>query len=456
MSKSIIKNKNLVLFLIGSFGLGLSQAFMMLFLNFYLKSIGLDEAWQGFINAMPAFTAAFVSLPAVLIARKITEANTIKIGTFLTILGTVGIIISQGPLTAVISAFLMGIGNALNMVSNAPFIASQTTKEERVQLFTTNMALITGAGFIGNMLGGRIPEIYGRINSLDPKSVAPLRAALITAVILQSIGFFAILFLKQEKSVSEGVSKIVVEDKSAMFRLVVPNVLVGIGAGFTIPFINIFIESKFHVSYSSLGQLFGWTSLATAVTVLIQPYLVRKFGQINTILIVQLLSLPFLIILGFAPYLWLVVIAMFTRGALMNAGSPVYTALAMDRLSPNDRPMFSALNLIGWNGSWAVAASVSGFIRRGFGQDNILFAFNILFILTLLAYSISIYLLYIWIYKPIKKKRSMESNIIKNESLQNKMVEKKRIEEASEVLEVVIDNTEEGVKNLDNPVEVNR
>ena len=42
--------------------------------------------------------------------------------------------------------------------------------------------------------------------------------------------------------------------------------VVGLGAGATIPFLNVYIEGKFDVNYASLGNLFAWTSLATAAT----------------------------------------------------------------------------------------------------------------------------------------------------------------------------------------------
>mgnify|MGYP002653909397 CR=1 FL=1 len=48
-----------------------------------------------------------------------------------------------------------------------------------------------------------------------------------------------------------------------------PNILVGLGAGATIPFLNVFIEWKFNIDYASLGSLFAWTSLATAATALL-------------------------------------------------------------------------------------------------------------------------------------------------------------------------------------------
>ena len=59
-----------------------------------------------------------------------------------------------------------------------------------------------------------------------------------------------------------------------MARLVLPNILVGLGAGATIPFLNVFVEGKFNIDYASLGSLFAWTSLATAATALLLLVLV--------------------------------------------------------------------------------------------------------------------------------------------------------------------------------------
>ena len=99
--------------------------------------------------------------------------------------------------------------------------------------------------------------------------------------------------------------------------------LVGLGAGATIPYLNLFIEGKFHISYASLGSIFAWTSLATAVTVLIQPALVKWLGQLRAVLVVQMSSLPFLAMLGFSPFIcnlrslisiWIAVDALNTKG----------------------------------------------------------------------------------------------------------------------------------------------
>lgn len=148
-----------------------------------------------------------------------------------------------------------------------------------------------------------------------------------------------------------------------MIRLVAPNVLVGLGAGATIPFLNAFIEGKFGVDYAGLGTLFAWMSLATAATALLQPLLVRRLGQLTAVLVVQAASLPFLAVLGYAPQFWMVSAALLTRGALMNAAGPVYTAYAMSALPEEDRPMSSGVNLIAWDAGWAVSSLMSRVVR---------------------------------------------------------------------------------------------
>lgn len=369
---------------------------MMLFLNFYLGALGLGTQWQGILNALPAVTLALLSLPAVALARRISNAHTLKIGAALGMLGTLLLTLAHGPFLIVLGALVQGAGAALSVVSGSPFMANNSDEKNRVTLFSLQSALMTGAGFVGNMLGGRIPELYAAANGVPVHGVEALRVALLVATGLQLLGLVPVLLLRPSgKTKPEGRS-FAVKDKRAMARLVLPNVLVGLGAGATIPFLNVFIEGKFHTDYASLGNLFAWTSLATAATALLQPLLVRKLGQIQAVLLVQASSLPFLALLGFAPALWMVTAAMFTRGALMNAAGPVYGAYAMSTLPQEDRQMYSAVNTIAWDLGWAISSVLSGVVRGWLPFST---AFNVLFGWTLLMYTGSIAAIYLGLYR---------------------------------------------------------
>nr|WP_232337395.1 MFS transporter [Deinococcus arboris] len=389
------------MFLASVFVFGLSQAFTALFLNFYLRALGLGAEWQGVMNALPALTLAALSLPAVALARRISNAHTLKVGAALSLLGTVLLALAQGPLLVVLGALVQGAGAALSVVSGSPFMADNSTERSRVTLFSVQSALMTGAGFLGNLLGGQVPSLYAAWTGSEPDGLGALRAALLVAAGLLALGLIPVLGLRASgHTVREGRS-FRVRDRATMARLVLPNVLVGLGAGATIPFLNIFIEGKFRISYSDLGTLFAWTSLATAATALLQPLLVKRLGQLQAVLLVQASSLPFLAMLGFAPSLWLVTAALFTRGALMNAAGPVYSAYAMSALPEEDRPMYSAVNVIAWDAGWAVSSVLSGVVRGllPFGA-----AFHVLFAWTLLMYASSVLAIYLGLYRRARMK----------------------------------------------------
>lgn len=394
------------LFLSGMVAFGLSQAFMALFLNFYLRALGLGPQWQGVMNALPALTLALLSLPAVALARRISNAHTLKVGAALGLAGTLLMALAHGPLLIVVGALVQGAGSALSIVSGSPFMANNSDENSRVTLFSLQSALMTGAGFLGNLLGGRVPEFYAASTDTPVDGLGALRTALLVAVFLQLLGLLPMLALKPSGKAAPGGRSFAVRNRGMMARLVAPNILVGLGAGATIPFLNIFIEGKFQVSYASLGNLFAWTSLATAATVLVQPLLVKKMGQLSAVLLVQASSLPFLALLGFAPQLWMVTLALFTRGALMNAAGPVYGAYAMTALPEEDRPMYSAVNTIAWDVGWGVSSLLSGVVRAGLPFTA---AFNVLFAWTLLMYAGSVAAIYLGLFRPEQLRRSLLS-----------------------------------------------
>lgn len=389
------------LFLAASFSFGLGQAFTMLFLNFYLRALGLDASLQGLINAMPAFISALMSIPAVLVTRRFGEVKTLKLGIGLGFVGIGMLAIANGAPLALAGSLVQGIGSALMMVASSPFMAAETSEENRVPLFSLQMALSTGAGFLGNILGGQVPSLYARYASVSSDSLPAIRAAIIVAVIFQLGGMIPAFMISSSNRKApvpyKRMEAFRIEDKKLMGKLILPNILVGLGAGATIPYLNLFIEAKFSINYSQLGSLFGWTSLATAATVLIQPRLVRRMGQIRAVVAVQTASLPFLFLLGFSPAFSLVVLSLFTRGALMNAAGPVFSAFAMSQLPDGDRPMFAALNSMSWNIGWAVAATLSGVFRSFFGPAGLLDAFRWLFVWTILMYALSMLMTYLFL-----------------------------------------------------------
>jgi predicted MFS family arabinose efflux permease len=179
----------------------------------------------------------------------------------------------------------------------------------------------------------------------------------------------------------------VVSRPDVVVRLLLPAFLISLGAGQTIPFLNLFISNKFGVDFASVGAFFAFGALGTMLATLAQPLLAAKYGKIQSVLLVQIGSIPFLLILGFAPFFWLVAVSFVVRNALMNMGNPVYQAFAQEQIPSGEQATYSSLASIAWSLGWASGSTFSGWWRGrvGFqaGFDNAFALMTVLYVLAI-------------------------------------------------------------------------
>jgi MFS family permease len=231
------------------------------------------------------------------------------------------------------------------------------------------------AGFVGNLSGGYLALRLG-----GPRGVIYLAAVMF---LLSTISLFDLSVETEWKA-----RQFQLDNRILWRKLLSLHLLVALGAGLIMPFLNLYLADKFELSFNEVGLLFAISSLATAAAMLLEPALVKRFGKVGTIAISQLLALPFIVILAYVPYLPLVTVALFLRTALINGAYPVYISLAMELLSPEERTAFMLGVQSIWNIGWALSAALSGQLQAAFGLPS----FGLLFLGMLLCYGLSTYL----------------------------------------------------------------
>jgi hypothetical protein len=85
--------------------------------------------------------------------------------------------------------------------------------------------------------------------------------------------------------------------------------------------------------------------------------------------VVQAASIPFLVVLGWSPVLWTVIVALAVRNSLMNAGNPIFNAFAMDRVSAAERATLSAAMSLLWSLGWVLAGPYYSVLQATLGFD---------------------------------------------------------------------------------------
>lgn len=362
--------RNVWLFLAGALLIGLLHSFMWLLLNLYFKEIGFGEGLIGQVLSMFALGGTLAAIPvAWLIARY--RLKPLLVGTALLTCGFFLILCNlQIYALILISAFVVGVLMTVLRIASGPFFMRNSTEQERTLLFSLLFSNFIIAGMVGSIGGGAMQEF---VQELTGSSIKGYQYTLSFAALVSALAVIPFLMIKAKPPHPEEVKKTFSlasfrRKWRLFFKLTFPHFLVGAGAGLIIPFLNLYFRNRFELEPGRIGFYFSMLQVTMLFGVLAGPILRRKFGFIRTVVITELASIPFMLILSFTANLTVAFWAFIFRGALMNMAQPVSTTFAMEAVAEEDHGLINSLATIAWTGSWAISAQIGGIIieKHGF------------------------------------------------------------------------------------------
>ena len=390
-------NRAARLFLLMMLIYGIIYSGWQLFFNFYILQNGFSRDFLGLVNSLP-FAASLVSgIPLGRLSDRIGQKRSLVVGFLFYSLTMLMEITTRQPTLIVIFAFLSGVFYMLFIISQAPLMVRISNEHNRTMLFSLNYGLQTIASAVGSLFAGQLPVLFGTLLHVNANSATAYQAVLIVSILL---GMTALIpgwimdeppttqstALGKEAPSSPPPNRLMFGLTPMMLRMIIPQVLVGFGAAILIPYMNVFFKYKFNISDSLLGVLFSLSSAMIGVGTVIGPRLsTRLGGKVRAMAVTQSTSLAFLLLMGFAPTLWLSAIGYLIRTALMNMASPLYTAFCMEHTPENRQGFVNSVVNLSWNVGWAVGPFISGVVQQSYG-------FEPLFIATFVLYSIAIIL----------------------------------------------------------------
>lgn len=403
-------------FLVATLVAGAATSLYWIDFNLYLAALGLSPATIGIVATVGSVAAALVAFPASAASDRVGRRAVLAAGVVAMALAVGGFVLTPAVPAIVLLAALYGAGQQTWAVVQMPFLTEHSRPEHRNELFALQFAISNatqaGAAIIGALAAASIARLAG----LAPGGASTYRVILVLMGILfvAAVATLALLgddrprrtgprhlveigepaaFPSHPHRRSAGRFGLVVRDRGRFVRLVLPGFLISLGAGQVIPFLNLFVQRKFGLSLESLNAAFALTSLGTVVAILVQPALARRLGKLPSVVVVQGASIPFLVVLGFSPILWTVVVAMAVRNSLMNAGNPIFNAFAMEQMEPAERATLAAAMSLLWSLGWVIAGPWYSVLQATLGFATG-YAVNFVTIITL--YSIATGLYWAW------------------------------------------------------------
>lgn len=386
--------------------------------NVYLEAIGLTTATIGIVATLGSLAGGLVAFPASSASDRFGR-RAVFVASLAAALAALALLVLAGgavPLIILAAMVWSASNNAFGVVV-VPFLMERSSAEHRNELFALQSAIQNITSVVAAVLGGIVAVLVAGWLGLDPQGAGVYRVIFVLMALLLVAGLVSVRFLADDRPSTTTRPRlqrlgepaafppdprrrrarlgIVIVDRGRFTRLVLPGFLISIGAGQVIPFLNLFIKTKFGLDLAELNAVFALTSLGTAAAILLQPRLARRFGQVASVVIVQGASIPFLVVLGFSPLLWSVVVAMAVRSSLMNAGNPIFNAFAMETVHPNERATLSAAISVLWQLGWVIGGVWYASLQATLGFD---LGYTINFITIIALYTIATALYWGWFH----------------------------------------------------------
>ncbi len=412
--------------------------------NLYLAALGLERSTIGLIATTGALSSALAALPASVLADRFGRRLALMVGASLASFAFAGLLlVSDVPLLFLL-AIAYGAGQQTLFVVAIPFLTERSRPEQRSELFALQFAITNGVQVVAALAGGALAAAVAGARGFGAESPTAYRVILGLMLALMLGALASMLRLRDDRparasvagagdaradgSAAKGLTAdlsaadrppatpapavvpvapsrrgaaisrldrlgIRIGDPRLAFRLLLPGFLIAIGAGQVIPFLNLYIQGRFQLDLSTVNAVFAVTAFGTMLAILLQPALARRYGKIGSVVIVQAASIPFLIVLGFAPLVWLVVIAMAVRNSLMNAGNPILNAFVMEQVRPSDRATIAAAMSLLWSLGWVIAGLYYSFVQGALGFER---GYTVNFLTIITLYSVATALYWLW------------------------------------------------------------
>ncbi|WP_195573826.1 MFS transporter [Paenibacillus sp. 1001270B_150601_E10] len=425
--KSEIKDwhPNIRLFFLSNLLYQFGSGMFTVLYNLYIQSLGYNQEMNGSIVSIQSLATALMFIPIGLMGDRFSRKHILIVGAMMTGLFFTGrsFVTSEGAL----QLFAIGSGLFISFyqVIAIPFLAANTRIDQRLRLFSYHASMVLAAQVIGSIGGGMWADW---MQQWGFEKITSLQTSLMIGGIATLVSFIPLLFVKDSKqdvvaaktSLSNSSASNVNEKHTAaaaqgsgqesreskrrdvvlIAKFTFAQVLIGLGSGLVVPYLNLYFTDRFEISLTGVGFLVSLGQVMTIISMLIGPSLAAKVGQVRAVFFFQLLSLPFLLLTGFTTLFVVAAISFLFRQALMNAANPIQSALMVERVSDKRRGIANSCTQTAFMLGWASMGTVQSGLITTYGTY---WGYAITFTITGMLY-VTAAVCYYYMFRDIQRK----------------------------------------------------
>lgn len=380
-----MNRRNVACFMAGSWLAAGAFAVSWLLRNLLLESAGWSKqaiagavSWEagGTLVAIVPVAWALARFPSwtVLVASALMQAA-----------GLALIAVQWNSVTAVyFGSMLAGAGFTTHWVASAPILARLTGEDhpKRAFLFGLFEAVHTSAAVLLTLCAGPFAESLGARLGSPSAGLAWGMAGGAAAAVLAAVPFSFLVEDRVARRKAYAERPPFARVRPTLTRLVLPDLVLGFGAGLVIPFLNLYFANRFALGPREISWCFAGGQTLMTIGFLATSVVGRRLGLVKAVVAVELASVPFFVVLALSHHLPVAVMAFLARGALMNMAAPLYKNFAMKVVPDGWREVANGACHGAWNGAWVLAALVAGVLLESGGFTPVMLLAAVLYVVT--------------------------------------------------------------------------
>lgn len=393
MFKSLLKitryGKNIQSsFLINFLATFVMQGIFLVFIGIYVKQLGYGEGAVGKILAVNNIAIAGGSFMMAYIMMRFSRKAALIFGILAMSIGMYGI--SFFHTLGFIGFFsgLVGMGFGFPLTAMGVLLTENSSPEERVDIFAANFILQSIGAVCGSYIGGRTATIF--TGMFGSSRAIPVMFFLCATILLTAI--FPVMKIEEkgaQKSKRRGnlYSNISELLRGKTLGYLIYNTVIGFGAGLVVPFFSVYLKFALNIDDLWVGNIMALSQVGLVIGGIMVPHVSKKLGKVTTVIVCQLLSIPFLISIAFPTGLVIVAVSFLMRSTLMNLNQPLVQNISMEIVDDELRPLMSSLVSMSAYLTRAVSVLAAGYLMENF-------TYNTPYYFTVVLYLISTYLFF--------------------------------------------------------------
>jgi MFS family permease len=337
------------------YNLGLLIFFLLY--NLYLAQIGYKEDFIGLASSIMTAGALSGSLPAgMLIQRWGVKRALLACVVAVPLICAVRAVAGQSVFL-LFTAFAGGFISSMWAVIQTPAVAQLTGVESRPFGFSLIFASGISLGFLGGLIGGRLPGWVSRYSHHLPPA-AGMRIALLAGCAIALLALIPASRLKLADPV-ESETRLTLPLRS-IWRFLVPAAIWNFALGCVNPFIGLYFTKHLNLSVQNFGTLFGVAKILSLVGMLSVSAYFRRVGIASGVARTQIAAAVALGCMALSPGVWTAIPAYLAFEVFVWMYEPGCFGLLADVVAPEQRARASALYFLVASASGALAAAIAG------------------------------------------------------------------------------------------------